>query len=660
MLGRKTLKTLQGLLLVLLSLAMLSGTASLATAAGSSTVEKPKDWNQDEWKRWQNLSTEEKKPFIAAGIAAIAEEKCGDFVYSTSLGKGDGCEEFTRKTLGPIYALSDKIVEGKDPGLLWCSSLSAQGASKLVVYQCTSGALTNMIVAIAKGVVAAKQAMDAQLVDGVVKVVQFIADPKTALDNLANDFKSQSVEGTKQVLNSLTSVTGIDATSKDFRAIWAAFSGIGVVVMVGMLIMLFKRYGEGKVSDDSFGTSMMYYLPGGFLLAIFGPALIGVAQGWSNGLNDGATGWAAGSINDFITVIAGFGAMESTGWFGSVLAIILFGILMLGAFGLLIFLLLSPYFMGFAGLSIAILWGLALVPSLRPRLVKVGSVLIMMIFMKPIVFVLIGGVFSLIAATPAFKEGTDDVMVNVGSLAATGILMLLLTFSPVLLFKFMPILDAEDVPSAGGGALLAGGAAGAVAGGVGRSFSNLQQGARARRSAAADGGRGTASQSGWGGAGASTGSSSSTGPGTGAGSGSGSGGASTGGRSRGGSPTQGSRAGGGVAPSGGSALASEPAGSSVGGGSGGFASSSSSGSGGAPAVSGGSRTGRGSSSGAGGRGAGSRLASLATTPIKSGMVGALWAGRESARTARRAAADYGDMPSSWGSFKGAPHSKEQE
>lgn len=660
MLGRKTLKTLQGLLLVLLSLAMLSGTASLATAAGSSTVEKPKDWNQDEWKRWQNLSIKEKEPFIAAGIAEIAQEKCKDRLYKTTLGKNEGCEEFTRKALGPIYALTDKILEGKDPGMLWCSSLSAQGASKLVVYQCTSGALNNLIAAFVKGVVAVKQAMDAQLVDGVVKVVQFIADPKTALDNLANDFKSQSVEGTKQVLNSLTSVTGIDATSKDFRAIWAAFSGIGVVVMVGMLIMLFKRYGEGKVSDDSFGTSMMYYLPGGFLLAIFGPALIGVAQGWSNGLNDGATGWAASSINDFITVIAGFGAMESTGWFGSVLAIILFGILMLGAFGLLIFLLLSPYFMGFAGLAIAILWGLALVPSLRPRLVKVGSVLIMMIFMKPIVFVLIGGVFSLIAATPAFKEGTDDVMVNVGSLAATGILMLLLTFSPVLLFKFMPILDAEDVPSAGGGALLAGGAAGAVAGGVGRSFSNLQQGARARRSAAADGGRGTASQSGWGGAGASTGSSSSTGPGTGAGSGSGSGGASTGGRSRGGSPTQGSRAGGGVAPSGGSALASEPAGSSVGGGSGGFASSSSSGSGGAPAVSGGSRTGRGSSSGAGGRGAGSRLASLATTPIKSGMVGALWAGRESARTARRAAADYGDMPSSWGSFKGAPHSKEQE
>lgn len=673
MLASRWRRAVHTILTVLLALTMASGTAAVAHAEVGGL---PDGWNQDQWKRFQALPQQKKDELRDQTIAMLAQKKCDDSMFYANMGNNDRCEERVRTIMRDhLYKTAEQVLGVQKLDGSWCQALEAGGAGGAAVTNCRVGGAL-MFVGAVKNVVD-KQRNDIFMgaIGGAIAVVKFIADPKTALDNLANDFKDQSVEGTKQVLNTLTSVTGLDANSKEYRSVWAAFAGVGVVVMTFMMLMLFKRYGEGKVSDDSFGTSMMYYLPGGFLLAIFGPGLMGLAQKWSSGLTDGASGWAAGAINNFITVIAGFGAMKSTDWFGSVLAVILFGILLLGAFGLLVFLLLSPFFMGFAGLAVAILWGLALVPSLRPRLAKVGSVVVLMIFMKPIVFVLLGGVFSILAATPAFKEGTDDMLVNVGSLAATGIILLLLTFSPALLFKFMPVLDADDVPSGAGGAALAGGVAGAVTGGAGRAFSNLQQNGRARRRAAADshgggagsqGGGGQASsaqnsgtQAGWGstGAGADAGGSSSSTSSAAAGPGAGAGGGAGGGSRRQRRDDQAR------ANDGGSVRdQATGAGTSAGG----------SGSAGSQAATAGSGTGTGlrsggrrvavnaASSGGGGSSALAKTAGVMGAPIKSGLVGALWAGRESARAARRAATDYGQMPTSWGNFKGAPNSREQE
>lgn len=664
MLASRWRRAVHAVLTVILALTMASGTAAVAYAEVGGL---PDGWNQDQWKRFQALPQQKKDELRDQSIALLAKDKCGDSMFYANMGNNDQCEARVRTIMRDhLYKTAEQVLGVQKLDGSWCQALENGGAGGAAVNSCKAGVLWAAAAAF-KGTLE-KQRNDIFMgaIGGAIAVVKFIADPKTALDNLANDFKDQSVEGTKQVLNTLTSVTGLDANSKEYRGVWAAFAGVGVVVMTFMMLMLFKRYGEGKVSDDSFGTSMMYYLPGGFLLAIFGPGLMGLAQKWSSGLTDGASGWAAGAINNFITVVAGFGAMQSTDWFGSVLAVILFGILLLGAFGLLVFLLLSPFFMGFAGLAVAILWGLALVPSLRPRLAKVGSVVLLMIFMKPIVFVLLGGVFSIVAATPAFKEGTDDMLVNVGSLAATGIILLMVTFSPALLFKFMPVLDADDVPSGDGGAALAGGVAGAVTGGAGRAFSNLQQNGRARRRAAADshGGGGQASsaqssgtQAGWGstGAGSDAGGSSSSASSAAAGPGAG-GGAGGGSRRQRRDDQARANDGGSVRDQ------ATGAGTSAGG----------SGSAGSQAATAGSGTGTGvrsggrrvavnaASSGGGGSSALAKTAGVMGAPIKSGLVGALWAGRESARAARRAATDYGQMPTSWGNFKGAPNSREQE
>ncbi|RII41303.1 hypothetical protein DWB68_13245 [Galactobacter valiniphilus] len=638
-------------------------------APASAADNPPSGMNADQWKRWNSLDAAGKAKVRDEAIIEDAKKKCEKADFRDQLGVKDRCEEVVRAGLTKAYENVDEFIQGKVPDTKICLAIAQGSPSESFAKGCANQVLAGM-----------KKANDATLmaafailgkvtgVSNAIDVAKFIADPKTALDNLANDFKTQSVEGTKQVLTSLTSVTGLDANSKEFRSVWGAFAGIGVVVMTFMMLLLFKRYGEGKVSDDSFGTSMMYYLPGGFLLAIFGPGLMGLAQKWSSGLTDGASGWAAGAINNFVSVIAGFGAMQSTDWFGSVLAVILFGILLLGAFGLLVFLLLSPFFMGFAGLAVAILWGLALVPSLRPRLAKIGSVVVVMIFMKPIVFVLLGGAFSLLAATPAFKTGTDDVLVNVGSLAATGIILLMLALSPALLFKFMPVLDADDVPSGTGGAVLAGGVAGAVTGGAGKAFSTLQQNGRARRRAAADshgggagtqgggqsfnapgsGSAGSGTQAGWGGgsgAGSTAaGGASSASPATGT--------AGAGARQRRGGAAW-TNAGGSVSKQGTGASAGEP-GATPG-------STTSIGGSAAPgARSGGRRAALNAGPGGGGSSALATAAGATGGAIKSGLVGALWAGRESARAARRAASDYGQMPTSWGNFKGAPASKEQE
>lgn len=638
-------RALRLIVFAVFSFALVSGTA---TAAHADEGKIPDGWNQDEWKRFQAMPQDKKDALKDEAIAEMSKTLCGNFVYYMDMGNNSECEAKTRKIISEhLYTNMEQVLGIQETERDFCGALAEGKAPGLAQLDCNVAAFSRGSRKAVENVILGA----VKVAEVVVEVVKFIADPKTALDNLANDVKSQSVEGTQHVLNSLTSVTGLDANSSEYRSVWAIFAGIGVVVMTLMMLVLFRRYGEGKVSDDSFGSSMTYYLPIGFLLAIFGPGLMGLAQGWSSDLSEGSSGWAAGVINDFVTVIAQFGAMQSTGWFGSLAAILFFGLLLLGAFSLLLLLLLTPYFMGFAGLTVALLWGLSLIPSARPRLLKVGSVAVMMIFFKPLVFVLVGGAFSLMATTPAFKEGVDGGMVNIGNLLATGLLLVMLAASPVLLFKLMPVLDADDVPAGAGGSVLAGGVAGAVAGGAAQSFASMRQGARERRRAAAESPGGRTPENGWGGS-PSSGTQPDNGQSTDAGPAS----VLSAQRSSG-TPANGGRGRRRATPETSSAAA-EPSISSSGRHEAGDGSSV------APSTSDNADSHRGTANKPSGsfaaRGKGSSVVSAVGTPIKSGLVGALYAGRESARSARRAAADFGQMPSSWGNFKGTPHSKEME
>ncbi|MGJ3405214.1 hypothetical protein [Glutamicibacter sp. Je.9.36] len=329
------------------------------------------------------------------------------------------------------------------------------------------------------------------VMDAISNTIDFVADPKSGLEEVANSSKSESIALTSKVLEELTSTTEFDASSQEFKDRWALYAGIGVVGLSIMLLILFKHHSNGEISDDDFSNSLLYYLPVSLFLVIYGPWAMNEIQQRIAPLTSGATDWSAEMISNFITVISRFASLESSSWFGPLAAIIFFGMLFIGAIALMIYFLLIPIFQQLMGLAIAALIGMLISPKTRRYVLKIASTLATLLVLKPVVFLAMGAVFGVLASQTAFKEGTDDVLVNVGNLGATAFIMLLIVLSPAAIFRWMPIIQSREANfggispeiSAGVGAAaggMAGGLAGAGAGAVRRAIS-------ARRGNAASG-----------------------------------------------------------------------------------------------------------------------------------------------------------------------------
>ncbi len=445
----------------------------------------------DEMKRFETLEETQKEQVRTDLISSAAKEKCSDLIYKTNISllsfSGKNCEETTIEALNLMYPNGLAIFKG-ELAMKFCDALKEAGATLGAVAKCVNDerAAQNKIdnreeirgwlnqSDFGKGVL--------NVTDAIGNTIDFVADPKSGLEEVANSSKSESIALTSKVLEELTSTTEFDASSPEFKDRWALYAGIGVVGLSIMLLTLFKHHSNGEISDDDFSNSLLYYLPLSLFLVIYGPwAMIEIQQRIAP-LTSGATDWSAEMISNFITVISRFASLESSSWFGPLAAIIFFGMLFIGSIALMIYFLLIPIFQQLMGLAIAALIGMLISPKTRRYVLKIASTLATLLILKPVVFLVLGAVFGILASQTAFKEGTDDVLVNVGNLGATAFIMLLIVLSPAAIFRWMPIIQSREANfggispeiSAGVGAAaggMAGGLAGAGAGAVRRAIS---------------------------------------------------------------------------------------------------------------------------------------------------------------------------------------------
>jgi len=308
-----------------------------------------------------------------------------------------------------------------------------------------------------------------QVLLGTIDVAVFIKDANDGMGKLANDTKDGAVKAVQVVLNTMTSTSSF-TVDNDFRTSWAAFAGLGLALLAGMLFKLFRDISneEEGVSLDDLRKSLIWYAPLSMVLVVYGPALAWRIQQWMNDLTSGATGWAAGKISEFMVVMMKFADMTSGGAFTSVAGVLLFGLLFIGAWGVYTILLLQPFALMMIGAGIALIMGFLIHPKYRPRVAKVAALWGAISFSKVLFFLLAGTAFGWMAHNAAFQDGAsvDSNMVNAGAVLQVAAVLLLFTFSPMLLFSFVPILPQSATsighqgPSIVGPALLGGAAAG--------------------------------------------------------------------------------------------------------------------------------------------------------------------------------------------------------
>lgn len=353
----------------------------------------------------------------------------------------------------------------------------------------------------------ASQAMDAAWRDfwtgvigsGGVAAVDFVSNPKDSTEKLANQLKTDSTSALAAVINDASRATDFDPNADWFRTQWAAFGGIGILVLAFMVMRTVRDYGDGKITAEEATHAIVGFGPLGLVLVLFGPPLGHFLNVQITGLTQGIIKFTAGSLLAFANA-TDFSGVTSGGVFGPVAGIILFGLLLLGCWSVLVLFVVQSTALGLIGAGLAVAIGFIVHPLWRKRAVTMGATYLGIALSKPLLFLILGFVMAMIGAQSPVKDGTDDALANGLKILTVGLILATIGFSPATLFKYMPLLpkggDSVQHHSSGAGRAFLSGAAGGMM--SNRMFRNSSRAGGGQRSEGRSFGGGSTSQTGGG------------------------------------------------------------------------------------------------------------------------------------------------------------------
>jgi len=419
--------------------------------------------NADQLKRLSGLPEAERNGIRDRLNGELGKKACSNMLFFGSMG-GSDCENVSTKAFGTFLTTPEQSLDYDGKQASFCTGLSTVGAPDPAVGYCVASAVWEKYAPVAGVALRTAIGMQpgGQFVLGAVDTVAFIANAKDGFEKFANSTKEAGVTATNEVLMNLLKVSAFQVDDA-FRDMWGIFSGIGIVILALMYFKLFKDLSDEKIDFDTVRQSLFWFGPLSILLAIFGPALAYVGNNALMDLTGAISPWTSNQIMDFATTISRFASYESNGVFGPLAAVLLFGLLFVGAWALLGLFALQPLALYLLGVGLALMIGFMIHPQYRARVAKTGSLWLGIALSKPLILLLMGALFSFISSRPAFQgEGTDDALINASSVFTAAAAMLVLAFSPALLFKFVPILPSSATglganrPSIAGAAMVAG------------------------------------------------------------------------------------------------------------------------------------------------------------------------------------------------------------
>jgi len=477
------------LVAIVLAMFLSFGIITAGPAQAADDVSKSEKLNADQLKRLAGLPADQRDKIRDRLNQELGKNACGDFAFSTAM-TGANCESVSAKAFGSFLTTPEKALDYDGTNTVpFCAALPSAGAPSPATAWCVQGSAVKKFLPIA-GVVmrTALSAMPGgQVVLGTVDTVAFIANAKDGFEKFANTVKAEGVKSTNEVLNNLLKVSVFEVDDA-FRSTWAAFAAIGILVMGLMYFKLWKDVSNEEIDMDSARTSLLWYGPLSMVLVLFGPAIGYVINGWMSDLSEGVTFWTASRVTDFGVAISRFASYESSGAFGPLAAVLLFGLLFIAAWAMLGLLALQPLALYLLGLGVALMIGFMIHPKYRERVGKVGVLWLGISLSKPLLLLLMGAVFSYIASRPAFAgEGVDDGMVNATSVFLAAAAMCVLAFALPMLYKYVPILPSSSTSMGEGRQSVAGAAM--VAGAGAAISSSIRQRRTAQVQSGTPGGR---------------------------------------------------------------------------------------------------------------------------------------------------------------------------
>ncbi|WP_415854291.1 hypothetical protein [Sinomonas sp. G460-2] len=463
------------------------GVVSAQAAYAAGDQQQSGSLNADQMKRLAGLPEGQRNQVRDSVVQKLSQDVCNG-INAVTAALPLSCVADTARAFGTFLATPEQAIayNPAQDGAKLCAGYAALG-NMVAAGACQANNVIAKMAPLAgdvlKGVIAVSPG--GQFILGSIDVISFISDPKDGFERFANTVKDGAVKATSEVIQNLTKTSAF-SVDDGFRDTWAAFAAIGLVILALMYFKLWKDVAkDGDIDLEEVRRALVWYGPLSVVLVLFGPAIGHVLNGWLSGFTDAFSDWSAARIASFMEVVSRFASYQSNGVFGPLAAVILFGLLFFGAWGLIGALFLQPFALYMIGVGLALAIGFLVHPEYRGRVAKIFSLWLGIGLSKPLLILLVGAVFGFVAGQPAFKDGVDDALVNASSVFIAGAAMLMFAFAPMGLFKWVPLLPSASTSVGAGRGSVAGAA---VVAGAGAGVSSLirQQRSMFNRSQSSD------------------------------------------------------------------------------------------------------------------------------------------------------------------------------
>ncbi|WP_433635587.1 hypothetical protein [Nocardia sp. CA-120079] len=299
------------------------------------------------------------------------------------------------------------------------------------------------------------------IASAVSKVSKFIEDPSSIADDWANSMKPAAIEFSTKVLKSLASTSHFDPGSDWFLRLYAVSVAIGFVVMGFMVLGAIQRSARGGAPREM-AMSLFWHLPMSVFLALFAPGFAALILAFTNSLSQSMAEWGGTPTGELIANIGEFNNATAASFpGGSLLAIIMFGLMMMGALVVWLGLMVHEYGLPLAGAVSGISIFMTIHPKYRHKALRPVFLFLGIAFSTPMLFFLLAVVFT--AANAVYADAPGTGMGQVAQVFQVAVAMLLVGMAPWALLKWAPILPtAADSEDFGGGSSLIGDTVGAA------------------------------------------------------------------------------------------------------------------------------------------------------------------------------------------------------
>jgi hypothetical protein len=295
----------------------------------------------------------------------------------------------------------------------------------------------------------------------VPNMAAFVADPQTVIDDWAVSSKEGAVQLSSQVLTGLAGVGGFDPAADWFLRWYAMSTGLGIAVMAVMTILALWRASAKGETMKSIAGDLLGYAPAGVLMMLFAPMLAQMLVELSNALSEAVTRVSGPDMGQMVTNLNHFtGELTAPGLSGGVIVgLLLFLLLIAGALGVFVGLLMHANALPILAVAAGIGFGMWVHPKWRPKALRPLLVFLGIVFSKPLLFFLLAVQTGVINAALTDQSSMHGDTGTLGKFCMLVVSFLVVGLAPWSLVKYAPLLPTRADASGFGahsGSLMAG------------------------------------------------------------------------------------------------------------------------------------------------------------------------------------------------------------